>query len=220
MHDIDRSTMGYEFEDNVFETNEFESPRNYGTGPFSEEEEIALAGELLGVTDEAELDQFLGNLVKKAWRGVKKVGSAVGQVAKPLVGALKPLAKKALPAIGGAIGSAVAPGVGTAIGSALGSAVGNALEMEFEGMNPDEMEFETARRVVRIAGDAARKAAQLLPSRDPVSAVRSAVTSAAKKYVPNLSAFGFEAETADGASTSERSGRWVRRGNQIILLGV
>src|ERR1700740_2081024 len=40
--------------------------------PFGEIEETELAEELLTVQSEEELDQFLGKLVKKAWRGVKK----------------------------------------------------------------------------------------------------------------------------------------------------
>src|SRR5262245_37001445 len=49
----------------------------------SEEQEVELALELLGVTSEAELDQFLGKLVSGAWKGLKKVGSAVGKIARP-----------------------------------------------------------------------------------------------------------------------------------------
>jgi hypothetical protein len=45
-----------------------------GTGPFSEAEEIALAAELLSVSSEAELEQFLGKL----FNGIKKVGSFIG----------------------------------------------------------------------------------------------------------------------------------------------
>lgn len=221
MHDIDRNTMEYEPETGNFETDgyefEFEAGDLSGESVFSEEEEYALANELLSVTSEAELDQFLGNLFKKAWRGIRKVGSTIGRVARPLAGVLKPLIKKALPVVGGALGSFVAPGVGTAIGSSLGSAVGNALEMEFEGMNQDEMEFETARRVVRIAGQAAQQAAQASPAADPTALIRSALTQAARTHVPGL---GRNRLGATSSSGFESSGRWIRRGRKIILLGV
>ena len=106
-----------------------------GESPFSEAEETELAMELLSVSSEAELDQFLGKLLK----GVKSVGSAVGKIARPLSGALKGLAKKALPFVGGALGSFIPiPGVGTAVGSALGSAVSKALEAELAGLEPED----------------------------------------------------------------------------------
>lgn len=221
MHDIDRNAMEFEPETDSFEfeMDEFqnEDAGVAGESVFSEEEEMTLANELLGVTSEAELDQFLGSLVKKAWRGLRTASSTLGQVARPLMGVLKPLVKKALPVVGGALGSMVAPGVGTAIGSSLGSAVGNALEMEFEGMNQDEQEFEMARRVVRIAGQAAQQAAQANPGVNPAALIRSAVTNAARLHVPGLAAGGISATAARGYG---RSGRWVRRGNKIILLGV
>ena len=117
MHDIDRTQSEWlgeldEFQPEQLEYNfesDFES--EMGGSPFSEAEELALAGELLGVTDERELDQFLGNVFKKVWGGIKKV-------AKPLGGMLKGIAKKALPFVGGALGSMV-PCVGTAIGTTV-----------------------------------------------------------------------------------------------------
>ena len=170
-----------------------------GQSPYSEAEENELAMELLSVSSEEELDQFLGKLIKG-------VGSAVGKVAGPLGGALKGLAKKALPFIGGALGTFIPiPGVGTAVGSALGSAVSKALEAELTGLEIEEQEFEMARRFVRIAGTAAQQAAHSAASPDSEAAVRSAVHSAARHHLPEL----------HNAST----GRWVRRGNQIVILG-
>lgn len=223
MHDIDRNTLEFESEGDTFEFEtdsngfEFESGDLSGESVFSEEEEYALANELLGVTSEAELDQFLGKVFKKAWRGIRKAGSTIGRIARPLMGTLKPLIKKALPAVSGALGTWIAPGVGTAIGSSLGSAVGNALEMEFEGMEQGEMEFETARRIVRIAGQAANRAVQADPNATPATVIRSALTNAVRTHVPGLS--GSRAG-ATGAGGYEQSGRWIRRGRKIILLGV
>ena len=50
-------------------------PDASGQSPFTESEEMELAVELLEVTSEAELEQFLGNLLEKAWRGIKPVAS-------------------------------------------------------------------------------------------------------------------------------------------------
>jgi len=153
-------------------------------GPFSEAEETELAMELLSVSSEAELDQFLGNMFKSVWKGVKKVGSAVGKIAKPLGGVLRAVAKTALPFVGGALGSFIPiPGVGTALGSALGGALSKALEVELEGMEYEQQELEMARRFVRIAGSAARLAAN---SDGSVPSVQAAVMQAVRRHAPQL----------------------------------
>lgn len=208
----------FDTEIDALETDEFSTmgewevtPDLAAENPFNEVEEMELAAELMGVTNEAELDQFLGKLFKKAWRGIRKIG---GAVLRPLGGALKGLAKKALPFVGGALGSFIPiPGVGTAIGTALGGALSNALEMEFEGMNDEDREFEMARRFVRIAGSAAQQAAQAPANADPQAIVRSILTTAAQQHVPGMSMAG-------AAGGKRRSGRWVRRGRTIMLLGV
>lgn len=215
--DLEADQFEYDFEDdqNMFGEADMESP-------FTEAEEMELAEELLEISDEEELDQFLGKLFKRAWRGLKKVGSFVGKVARPLGGVLKGLAKKALPFVGGALGSFIPiPGVGTAVGTALGSAVSKALEAEFEGMNEEDQEFEMARRFVRLAGTAAKQAAQTKPGVSPEEAVKAAVIAAARRHVPGL---GMTSATPSPAATSPvrqvlRSGRWVRRGSTITLLG-
>jgi len=129
MHDID-STQGESdltglevpgpesFEYNFEQDGETEFASE---SPFGEIEETELAEELLTIQSEEELDQFLGKLVKKAWRGVKKF--AKSGVGRALGGALKGIAKKALPIVGGALGSFIPiPGVGTMIGRAAGTA--------------------------------------------------------------------------------------------------
>jgi len=99
---------------------------------------------------------------------------------------LKNLAKKALPVVGGALGSMVAPGLGTAIGSKLGSMAGGLFELELEGMNEQEAEFEVARRYVRLAGAAARNAAMASPSAPPRAVARAAIITAARRHAPGL----------------------------------
>lgn len=165
---------------------EFNAEFNAGPGaagmPFSEMEEMELAMELLSVASEEELDQFLGGLLKKAWKGIKKVGSVVAKVARPLGGVLKGIAKTALPFVGGALGSMIPiPGVGTMIGRAAGSALAKALEMEAEGMDPEQAEFEMARRFVRVAGSAAQGAAG---GDGSPAAVRDALLAAMRQHVP------------------------------------
>jgi len=193
---------------------EYEGEANWaGEGeaasPFSEAEEIALAAELLSVSNEAELEQFLGNL----WKGIKKVGSFVGNVAKPFAGVLKAVAKKALPFVGGALGSLIPiPGVGTAVGSALGGALSKALEMEFGEMELEDREFEVARRFVRIAGTAAQQLAQAAPGSNPLTAIESALATAAQQHLQHF-------QPPSGQAVSGMSGRWIRQGKTLVVVG-
>lgn len=162
---------------------------------FSEAEEMELAYELLSVSSEEELDQFLG----KIWKGIKKI-------AKPIGGALKGIAKKALPMVGGALGSFIPiPGVGTALGSALGGAVAKALEVEMEmaGLAQEDRDLEVARRIVRIAGTAGRLAAR--GDGSPQSA-RDALMQAVQCHAPHMAPVR-EHEDEDEAY----GGRWRQR---------
>jgi uncharacterized protein (DUF697 family) len=182
-----------------------------GSAPavFSEEEELQLAMELLDVASEEELEQFLGNVFKSVWKGVKKVGATIAKVAKPLGGALKAVAKTALPFVGGALGSMIPiPGVGTALGSALGRAASNALELEMESEAPADRELELARRFVRIAGQAARLASE---GDGSARAVESALTRALHQQLPHF--------RSPAPQQEEESGRWRRRGNRIVVMG-
>ncbi len=180
-----------------------------GEYPMSEAEEVELAMELMSVSSEAELDQFLGKFLKKAWQGVKKV-------AKPFAGALKGLAKKALPFVGGALGSLIPiPGVGTAVGSALGGALSKALELETQGLELEDQEFEMARRFVRIASTAVQNVASAPEGMSDEAVVNEALTSATRQHVPGLK-YG----SGTGAPGGSIQGKWLRRGRHILVLNV
>src|ERR1041384_6023622 len=97
MHNIDRTTNEYEFE-NAFENEgegEFEFEfEGEGEGEFEFEGELEgealemeLATELLGVSNEQELEQFLGSMFKKVARGVSNF--AKSGIGKSLIGGLK-----------------------------------------------------------------------------------------------------------------------------------
>jgi hypothetical protein len=148
--------------------------------PLTEAEEIALASELLEISSEAELEQFLGGLINKVGGFFKSpVGQALGGIAKNI-------AKKALPVVGGALGTMVAPGIGTALGSSLGSMAGNMFE--FGPMEAEQEEFEAAKRVVGLTAAAANRLAQTPPppGMNPNAAARAAVLEAAQQYAPGL----------------------------------
>lgn len=212
---------------------DFEGGFGQGEGPFNEEEEIEMAAELLAVSGEQELDQFLGKLVRR-------VGSAAGQIirsphGKALTGLLRQAAKKALPLAGRAVGTYFGGPAGGNIGSQVGNVAGQVFGLEVEGMSAEDQELQVARRFVRLAGDAANQVAQAPPSAPPQQAARAALAAAARQHAPGLlsggggapaGARGGMANTrggmAGGMAGARRrpSGRWIRRGRNIILLGV
>lgn len=221
MHDLDRtleSEEGFEFGDTELDPEIFAESEIYGEysgeGPLSEEEEIALAEELLSLAGEEELDQFLGKLFKRIGRGFKKVFSPLGKI-------IKPIAKKLLPIAGGVAGTFFGGPVGAALGSKLGSAASKIFEVDFESMDPEVQDFEVARRFVRLASTAAETAAAAPPTVNPVAAARSAVATAAQVHAPGLLKKKGLGGAAGSCACGHRkpAGRWIRRGRKIVILG-
>lgn len=222
MHDIDRTTMEYSQEMNGFEGEQFEFDQEgegeWGQegGYLSEQDEMEFANELLNVTNEAELDQFLGSLIKK-------VGSVAGKVIRSPIGqaiggALKGVAKKALPLAGGAIGGYFGGPLGAKIGSGLAKAAGSAIGLE--GEMGEEMEYEGARTFVRMAADTVQKAAQAgVKGGDPRQVVQRAVMAAARQHAPGLLQRAGMMQQGGQRQGMRQSGRWTRQGNRIILHG-
>lgn len=219
MHNIDRNLAEFDTEMDPYDTEmEYEFEYDDSEYAFTEADEMELAAELLEVVDEDELDQFLGRVIRRVGRGVRR--AVRSPVARALGGALRGVAKKALPGVGAAIGTAIAPGLGTKVGGALGSAASNLFEMELEGLSPEDQEFEVARRFVQLAGDAARKAAAAVPTASPQAAARSALVAAARKHAPGLLRPSMASSQEVTPTGSGRSGRWVRRGRKIVLMDV
>lgn len=176
--------------DRMFPVESYLGAGEYAGELLSEAEEMELAMELLGVSNEDEMEQFLGKMFRSIGRGLKKVGRFIGKKVLPkLGGVLKGLAKKALPFVGGALGSLIPiPGVGTALGSALGGAVSKALELEFGELESEEAELEIARRLVRIAATAAQHASTASPNAPPDAALRDALLTAVRTHLPAFAA--------------------------------
>jgi hypothetical protein len=238
MHDIDRSFLETETEtyENSFELSgegEGEGEAGYEMGQEGEayegesfageayegesfEDEVLgegeverLAAELLSLNSEHELDRFLGSLIKK-------VGRAAGQFVKSplgqqLTGALKNVAKKALPIAGAALGNMIVPGVGGMIGGNLASKAGSLFGLELEGLSNEDQQFEVAKQFVRLAADASKNALSAAAAQPAPQAVQQGLTEAAQRFAPGM---------LQPRSTGASSGRWVRRGNRIVLYGV
>ena len=236
MHNIDRTNLESNYGEFAGEYgNEFsgefanEYPNEYGQemetygeysqeGPFSEAEEMELAAELLTVQNEDELEQFLGKLIKKAGGFLK---SGIG---RQLTGALKGVAKSALPMLGAAAGNFILPGVGGAIGGRLASAAGGMFGLELEGLSYEDQEFEVAKQVVRLGAAAASNAAQAPPTAPPMQTAQAALTSAAQQFAPGLLRPGTSPSNHPQQQRRRcrhsKTGRWVRRGQEIVLLGI
>lgn len=187
----------------VFESYEYEDPRGrdqeyageayesfetYETFEVAEldpAQELELAQELMEITSEEELEEFLGKLVRQVSRGARAfmrsgIGKAVG-------GVLRNVAKTALPVVGSALGTFVAPGLGTAIGGKLGTMASKLLEAEeLESMDEAEAELEAARRYVRWAAGTVRNGMRAPYGVPPRTVARAAAVSSARRYAPAL----------------------------------
>jgi hypothetical protein len=154
---------------------------------------------------------------------------------------LKNVARRALPVLGGMAGTFLGGPAGGALGSNLASTAGRMFGLELEGLSHEDREFEVARRFIRFANATAQNLSQAPETTDPRAAVRQAVLSAARVYAPGLmpglangsagasqgmgcGGGGFAASQAPASGIGHRiglhSGRWIRRGNRIVLYGV
>ena len=242
MHDIDRTQLEADFEGEAYQS---EQPGWAGEGEvFGEAEEMQLASELMAVRDEQELDQFLSTLIKNAGRALGRLvaspdGQAIGSI-------LKGAAKQLLPHAAGAVGAAFGGPLGARISSGIASLVNSEMGQEAEAWtgegwsqegwnqenwnqeswNQEDSELEGAREFVRVAADTVRDAMAASGMTDPMSAAQSAIAQAAERRVPALLQQVRRRFTAPysgqypGAYSGGESGRWMRRGNRIVLFGV
>lgn len=221
MHDIDRTTAEYnsgfdEFEYDDSEYDEYDDSE-YGydnqyeifddhesANILDDAEEMELAEELLSVTDDAEMDQFIGKLFRKVKKGVGRfMKSSVG---RKLGGMLKQHAKKFLPQIGKKMGfDSFDPGK-----------LGGMLGFELEGLDPEDQEFEAARSFVRLAAEAAKNASKAPSTANPVQVAKSALARATRSHAPGLLR---RSAPQMFPQSSGRSGKWIRRGRKIVLYG-
>lgn len=221
MHDLDRTqleTGQHEYEGEQFLGDILGEAEEETHG---ESHELELASHLLEIQGEEELEQFLGDLVSRVTHAAGQfVNSPTGQALGDI---LKDTARKALPVVGGAVGDYVAPGRGGEWGRRVGAAASQLFEMELEGLSNEDKEFELARRYVQWAADAATRAAQLArrAQAPPVAIARQAASQAAHQYAPGLLALidpiGAGVALSTSGNGNGRSGRWIRRGNRVVV---
>lgn len=219
MHDLDRTQL--EMEQDEFEFDEFEGESEYDSefepeSPFNEADEMDLAAELLSVSGEQELDQFLGKLIRRAGRAIGKVVKS--PLGRQLGALLRAAAKKALPVAAGAVGGFFGGPAGAALASKVGSQAGQMFGLELEGLSPEDQEFEIARQFVRFAGNAVQNAPAAPEAGMEAEVAREAVVAAAQKHAPGL--LRSAPSAGRGIAARAQSGQWIRRRGRIVLLGV
>jgi hypothetical protein len=233
-----------EFEDQESDEFEFEfggeGQEFENAGEMDETEEMELAAELLEVSDEEELEQFIGKLIKRAGRAAGHfVRSDAGRA---LGGMVKAAARKALPMLGAAAGGYIGGAAGSKVGGQLAARAGSLFGLELEGLSREDQEFEVARRVVRFADAAVRKLASTQGGADPAQAAKAAALAAAKRHAPGLRGPASPPSSARkcpncggsigggcrckgsrscscGGKGTDAEGRWITRGRHIVLLG-
>ncbi len=228
MHDIDLTRLEDEEMDDEEDFDEmsdldeiddesFEFDDGADELPFDDEEELELAAELLEIENDEEFDEFLGKVFRRVGRGIRRVTRS--KPFRRVFRGVKRIGRKILPIAGGALGNLVAPGIGGKVGAGLGSFASKLFELEAEGMDEEDLQMEIARRYIRLAGSAAKRAASAPPGANPQKVAASALRSAARQHMPGVGRLDSIAR-GGRASSQGASGRWVRRGRNIVLLGV
>lgn len=192
--------------------------------------EYELASELLEIQSEGELEQFLGNLVSGAWRGIKSfAASPQGQALKgQMISGLKSIGRQALPQLGSAIGGYFGGAKGADIGSKIGNWGANRYlneyeyEGEYEGEEAGKGSIQLSKRFIRVARDASRAIANAIKTGKPVNrrTIRSLILQAANRHMgggdasSSMRRSGLSSGMGGG---SQNQGTWYRQGNRIIL---
>ncbi|QSQ25954.1 hypothetical protein JY651_13915 [Pyxidicoccus parkwayensis] len=230
MHDLDQTKLELEgVGSDIFETGQDSAIPElefYGSDQPADSQELELATELLGVSSDQELDQFLDRIFSKAKTALS---SAAG---RKLGGYLKNIAKKTLPLAGHTVGGWFGGPAGAAVGGQLAGRASQLFGLELEGLTPQDQEFEVAKSFVRLASDAALNLGPQgsKATFDPVNAARNALVQSAQTHAPGIlraatnvveqSIQTPELLQSGEALAGKQGGRWVRRGNAIILYGV
>lgn len=214
---MDRRLLDYNPESEAFEAGAITRDESgwWGatTSPeavFGEADEMELAAGLLEAANQAELDRFLGNLIDRAGRAV---GAAARPAAKEALGGmLRVAARRVLPMLERNVTGALGAGTGAQVAAAA-----RYLGLELEGLSPEDQEFEAARRFVRFAGEAAKNAVASPAGMPP----EAAIARAARRHAPGLSNQSLDPRPADPGARRipAAGGRWVRRGQNIIVVG-
>ena len=193
-----------------------------GDSPFSEAEEQELAAELLGVTSDQELDQFLGRMLRRASSAAG--GSLRPSVVRALGGLFKGAVHRILPGAGGRFERLVASAKAGQTGQLAAGAAG-LLGLEAEGLSAEDQEFTAARQLIRLGGSATAQAAANPATASSEQSARRAMVAAARTFAPGLvrpasHSTNSSSKRGQGCTNRRITGAWERRGHRIILHGI
>lgn len=215
MHDLDRQQL--EQQERMGESGEAASTLS---GELTEAQELALASEVLEISNEEELEEFLGDL----WNATKAAASSAynSDVVRAAIPGLKAVGAAVLPKAAGWLADRYAPGTGGIASAGVQSAVDQWLKEELEGLSAEDREFEVARRYVRFVNDVLRHAAQVPDRVPPPVAAQVVVRDATREHMPGLVPFLVQLDnggTVPGGRGVEAaaSGRWTRQGSSIVI---
>ena len=233
MHDIDRTQQELELAMKEFQPTNYEYQGEWSQGESGyaneawqelsqeeereqgedEAEEYEMAAELLEVTNEEELDQFISKklrgIKRHAGRGIGKFTRSIPAPLRQALGnALKQVASGGLQAAGKYISAHIPGQYGNVISNRLTSAAGNLLGLELEGLSQEDREFEVARRFARIAIEATKNAAQAPPNANPQAAAKAAVMMAVRKHAPGLARRRCKCPVHGEAASNEYAGEY------------
>jgi hypothetical protein len=138
------------------------------------------AAQLLDVTNEAELESFLGRLVDSAGR---RAGVRVpAATRRALVAVLRRTAERTLSTLTTALGDPLGP---AEVGPAAAETAARVYGLELEGMSAEDRDYEIARQFLRFARAVAARGARA-PGSAPAAAVGAAVAGASRELAPGL----------------------------------
>ena len=128
---------------------------------------------------------------------------------------------RSLPIAGKALGTFVGGPLGGALGGKLGTMATRLFELDLEGMNPQDQQYEVSRAYVRFANAALKQgaaAARNNPRAQAKQIVRAALKKSAQLHAPGLlkKRRGSNGQYNRSAFAGQR-GSWVRRGNRVVL---
>lgn len=222
----DDETDGFDESEHEAFADDMPDDRVPGGMVFSETEEAELAAELLELAgDDEEMEEFFLRGLRKAFKRVRRGARRVlkktkgvrrrvrRRLTRRLKKGLRRVAKTALRGAGTAAGTFFGGPVGAAVGGRVGNAVGNALGLELEGLSPEDKDFAVARQIVRMTGDAMAEAMAIDDDLDDDEAGDQALRAVIRRHAPS-------AKASKSRPSGATSGRWVRRGSKIVLMGV
>lgn len=157
-----------EYGDSETEYGDTEAEAEEAESVFDEAEEMDLAAELLSLSNEQEVDQFIGKIIHSAGRAVGSVIS--GPIGYALASLLKAAARHSLPMFRR---------------SRRGDE-GRVFGLEVEGLSGEDQDFEFARRFVRLGGAAGGRAVRTFRRAAPATTARRALMAAARRFAPGL----------------------------------